>query len=110
MQRCYQGSSGQILCTYSGPINFVDSNWAEIFAIRMGCCELQKIEGYNAMIKKDFFLAILWGSWRCTYPWKFADWVEEIHQISSHLGCSFYHILREANAIADCLAREGALN
>ena len=33
--------------------------------------------------------------------------MEEVQDISSLLGASFHHILREANTIADGLAREG---
>lgn len=42
------------------------------------------------------------------YPWKLADWKEEVLQILSQLRYSCYHILRVANEIADGLAREGA--
>lgn len=103
-------SSGEILCSYFGPINCVDSNGVDIFAMLMGCRELRKLEGHNAIIEGDPFSAIQWGLGKSTCPWKFADWVKEVHQISSKLGCSFHHILREANAIADRIAREGAFN
>lgn len=33
-----------------------------------------------------------------------ADWVEEAQSISNQMGCSFHHVLREANGIADGLA------
>ena len=33
--------------------------------------------------------------------------MEEVQDISRRLGASFHHILREANAVADSLAREG---
>lgn len=32
--------------------------------------------------------------------------MEEAHHISAYLGCSFHRILREANNLADGLARE----
>ena len=40
-------------------------------------------------------------------PWRIADRVEEVHDISRKMGASFRHILQEANSMADCLAREG---
>lgn len=36
----------------------IDSNGAEIYAMLMGCCELSKLEGYNAIIEGDSFSAI----------------------------------------------------
>lgn len=37
------------------------------------------------------------------------DWVEEVQQISIQLHWTLYHMLREAQEIADDLKREGAL-
>lgn len=67
------------------------------------------MEATNAIVAGDSFSAIQWGSGRSKWPWRLADWVEEIHYISSHLNCTFHHILGEANKTADLLAREGAL-
>ena len=36
-----------------------------------------------------------------------AGWVEEVQELSRQLGASFHHILKEANSMADGLAREG---
>ena len=41
------------------------------------------------------------------YPWRLADWVEEVLDISNRLHASFHHILREANVIADGFTKEG---
>lgn len=75
----------------------------------MGCHGMCKLEGYNVMIEGDSFSAIQWGSGKSRCPWRVADCVVEIHQISTRLDCSFHHFSREANDIADCLAREGTL-
>ena len=40
------------------------------------------------------------------YPWRLAEWVEEVLDISNQLQPSFHHILREVNAIADGFAKE----
>lgn len=76
----------------------------------MGSRELCKLEGYNAMIEGASISVKQWGSGKFRCPWKIADWVEEIHQISFQLDVSFYHILREANDIADHLTGEGTLS
>lgn len=41
---------GQILWSYFGPVDCVDSNGAEVYAMFMGCHELCKLEGHNAKI------------------------------------------------------------
>lgn len=63
----------------------------------MGCRKMCKLDGYNAIRERDSFSSIQWGSGKSRCPWKLADWAEEVHSISSQLGCSFHHILREAN-------------
>lgn len=75
----------------------------------MRCRELRKIGAMLAMVEGDSFSAVQWGSGKSKYQWRLLEWVEEVYQISAQLHCSFYHILREANDIADFLAREGAL-
>lgn len=50
--------TGQILCCYSGPVECTDSNGAEVFAMPMGCRELQKMGGLNAIIEGDSFSTI----------------------------------------------------
>ena len=39
-----------------------------------------------------------------------SNWVEEVQDISSFLGASFHHIFREANVMADVLAKEGVFH
>lgn len=43
-------------------------------------------------------------------PLVFAEWVDEVQEISLQLGCKFNHVLREANDVVDSLAREGAFS
>ena len=42
-----------------------------------------------------------------SHLWRLANWVEEVQDISKRWGASFHHIVREANVVADSLAREG---
>lgn len=72
----------------------------------MGCRELHQQNAHNAIIEGGSFSAIQWGSGAAKCPWWLADWVEEIKHISTQLQCCFLHVLREANGIADGLARE----
>ena len=41
---------------------------------------------------------------------RLAGWVEEVQDISRKLGSIFNNIVREANVLADDLAREGAFH
>lgn len=50
---------------------------------------------------------IQWSSGRSSFPLRLVDWVEEIQHISSQFGVLFHHILGEANAVADHLAKVG---
>lgn len=49
------------LCTYSGSLDCVHSNEAEVFAMLVGCRGLWKLGGHNAIIEGDSFSAIPWG-------------------------------------------------
>lgn len=87
--------SGLIVCN--------DANEAEVYTMLMGCREFSKIEATYAIIEGDSFLAIQWGSSSSRCPWRLAEWLAELHQNSAQL----HHILKDANELADQLAREG---
>lgn len=78
-----RNSCGQILCGLSGPIECVDANGAEVFAMLLGYRELHKLEATNAIVEVDSFSAIQWGSGKSKCPWRFEDWVEEVHFLSA---------------------------
>lgn len=46
------------------------------------------------------------GSRKVLYPWRLADWIEEICHLFSQLNCNFIHVLHGVNEAADELARE----
>lgn len=78
-----------------------------MFALLVGCWELLKLGALLAIIDGDSFSSIQWGSWKISHPWRLTNWVEEAQDISSQHEASFHHILREANATADGLAKDG---
>ena len=67
------------------------------------------MSGFKAIIESDSFSAIQWGFGKSSFPWRLADWVEEIQDILRQLGAPFSHVLREAYAITNALAKEGGL-
>ena len=75
-------SSSNVVRTFCGPVEASDANEAEMCALLVGCRELR---GLSAIIERDSFSAIQWGLGNTSYPWKLADWVEEVQDISSQL-------------------------
>lgn len=101
-------SIGASLVTYSVSIDWSDPNQVEVFAMLVGCNELVKQGSHYAIIEGNSFSAIQWGSGKSIYLCRVAGWVEEIQHISALSGCSFNHVLREVNDLADGFSREGA--
>ena len=99
-------SDGSVIRSWFGSVDSSNVNEAEVFALLIGCHELLKLNGYSAIIEGDSFSAILWGFGKASHSWRLRNWVEEVQAISTQLGASFHHIPREANIIADSLARE----
>ncbi|XXG42545.1 hypothetical protein AAC387_Pa01g2800 [Persea americana] len=100
---------GKVIRNYYGPVNSMNANAAEVYAMLIGCHELLSLGGYNAIIEGDSYSAIQWGSGKASHPWTLTDLVEEVKDIDKQLGASFHHIHREANVMADALAKEGVL-
>lgn len=63
----------------------------------MGCRELRRVGSVSAIIERDSFSPIQWGSGQASYPLRLDDWVEEICHSAVQLKCSFVHILLDAN-------------
>ena len=43
--------SGKTVNIFSGPVNCLHSNGAEMFPLLVGCRELRQLEGYSAIIE-----------------------------------------------------------
>lgn len=54
-------STREILHRISGPIECLDSNGAEVYAMLMSCRELLELESYRAIIEGESFSVIQWG-------------------------------------------------
>lgn len=100
---------GQVLDSLSRLMKCDDAKGAEVYAMLIGCRELDKLEATNAMVQGDSFPTIQWGQARPRTRRVEISGLrggDSPNQISAHLQCSFYHILQEANDKADHLARE----
>ena len=48
-------SDGSLIRSWFGPVDSSNANEVEVFALLIECCELLKLDGYNAIIEGDFF-------------------------------------------------------
>lgn len=97
-------SASNVVRTLSGPVEASNVSEAEMFALLVGCWELLNLGGNLAIIKG--FSAIQRGLGKTSHPWRLADWVVEVQDISIQLDASFHHIYCEAKEMADGLAKE----
>lgn len=79
----------------------------EMIAMLVGCRELLNLSAHSAVIEGDSFSVIQWGSRKTYDPWRLNDWLEEVQDICCQLDAPFHYIRREANDMADPLAKEG---
>ena len=98
---------GNIVRNFSGPADSLDANKAEVLALLIGFHELRSLKGFNAIIEGDSLSAIQWSSKKSSFPWRLAELVEEIQDISSQVGVVSHHFLHEPNVVADGLTKEG---
>lgn len=99
--------NGNIVRNFSGPADSLDANKAEVLALLIGFRELRSLKGFNAIIEGDSFSAIQWSPKKPSFPWRLADLIEEIQDISSQVGVASHHFLREPNVVVDGLTKEG---
>lgn len=103
----FRTHDGNIICNYSRLVVASDENEEEIYFLSIGCRELNQMSGFNSIVEGDSNLAVLWGLSSHAYPWRLADWVEEICSISTYLSLSFHHVLCDSNSVANFLAGVG---
>lgn len=53
--------NGNVFRSYSSPLESLDANEVEAFALLVGCHELGRMGGYNAILEHDSFSVIQWG-------------------------------------------------
>ncbi|KAL4378674.1 hypothetical protein GQ457_02G029430 [Hibiscus cannabinus] len=102
---------GHIIALFSGPLGILDSNVAEIWAIAaaLDILVVGKWEGVSSfVIESDSAVALSWILHKERRPWRLDRWFRDIDGACLMLPCvCFNHVLREANALADVLAKGG---
>ena len=104
-----QDCEGKVTRNYPGLVDSMNATAAEVNAMSIGCRELLSLRSYNTIIEGDSFSAIQWGSGKASHPWRLTYSVLEVQDTAKQLGASFHHVHREANVMADALAKEGVL-
>ncbi|KAL4367900.1 hypothetical protein GQ457_05G022870 [Hibiscus cannabinus] len=102
---------GRIIALFSGPLGILDSNVAEIRAIvaALDILVARKWDGVSFfVIESDSTMALSWILHKERRPWRLGRWFRDIDGACLVLSCvCFNHVLREANALADVLAKCG---
>lgn len=63
-----------VVKTFFGPVDSLDVNEVEVFALLIGCCELVRIGLSRPIIEGDFFFfATQWGSSKGIYLCEITD-------------------------------------
>ena len=110
---------GGVLCDHVGAfkgvfsksIGIEDSNFVEFMAIKEGLSLFSSstwAQSHNLIIESDSKNAILWAKSHLLVPWRMKLISNQIEALKFRVkGVSFVHIFREANSVADSLAKAG---
>lgn len=77
--------NGNVVKTFFGPVDSLDANEVEVFALLIGCSELVGQDVLNLLLKEIFVFATQWGSSKAIYLWQITDQVEVVQDISRNL-------------------------
>ena len=101
----------RILALFSGPLGILDSNIVEVMAIKvaLGMFVRSIWKGkFGLIIESDSKIAVRWCSGKDCRPWKLWEIFGAIDKFVEDIGnVSWTHIYREANDLADSLAKSG---
>ena len=103
---------GLVKVIFSVPCGIIDSNLAEVIAIRKALQVLSLKPEYhnvNIIVESDSFNAISWlTNSEVEIPWKFHFERSLIDNLKNQFyNVSFIHTLRENNSMADAFAKQG---
>lgn len=65
-----QDHNGAILQPFSGLFSISNANEVEALVMLISCKELKAMNGFKAIIKRDYVLVFRWGSTSMSYPWR----------------------------------------
>ncbi|XP_038699593.1 uncharacterized protein LOC119996887 [Tripterygium wilfordii] len=104
-------SSGNFLCIFSGPVGNLDATSAEMEAIRKAL-EISvahgSSNGVELIVESDSHNSVSWLKKGSSNPWSMDQDCNAITNLTKVFAAvNFVHIWREANGVADFLAKKG---
>ncbi|PWA52720.1 reverse transcriptase [Artemisia annua] len=108
-----RNNCGFVLALFSIPLGVLDSNVAEVMAIKEACRMVNEkldLSSYGIIVESDSLNAVSWIRRPFERPWRLLSHFQEIDLfLSTNGNRSIAHIKREGNCDADKLAKEGVL-
>lgn len=102
---------GQVICTFSEPLGVLESNEAEVIAIRRALQLTAAVPGaerLKVIVETDSLNAFTWITKAIARPWRMTFDFNTIATLKETFDeVKFQHILREANGMTDSFAKQG---
>ncbi|GMJ00607.1 hypothetical protein like AT4G29090 [Hibiscus trionum] len=103
--------SGDIRALFSGPIQPFSADFAELVALRTALeifIEAGWLGRANLVVESDSQTVLNWVANKSLRPWRWWSVFEDIDILRSQINqCTFVHVSRNLNQLADHLAKEG---
>ena len=104
-------ANGKVMALFSCPLEPCDVNVAELMGIRWAFdifLSSDRFGGKELVIESDSAVALAWCSKKDARPWKLWNILNAIDcMIDKCKAVKWVKIFREANGMADCLAKSG---
>ncbi|XP_011622116.1 uncharacterized protein LOC105420388 [Amborella trichopoda] len=102
-------STASIIFSFAGLIGVRIANYAELSALLCGVKVLvDKFSGCSCIFEGDSLNVVKWCKKEQRLPWELHGLWLQVMDIVEIISVSFVHVFREANALADSLAKSGA--
>ncbi|PWA68757.1 hypothetical protein CTI12_AA301610 [Artemisia annua] len=109
-----RNNCGAVVAMFSIPIGVLDSNVAEVMAIKEACRMVNEkldLSSSGIIVESDSLNAVSWVRHPLERPWRLLSHFQEIDLfLSTNGNRSIAHIKREGNCDADKLAKEGVIH
>ncbi|XP_060177777.1 uncharacterized protein LOC132607713 [Lycium barbarum] len=101
-------SNGDIIMDFAKSLPYCSNNSAEIKVASFGISWREHNGINNCILEVDSMLVVKWLKGSYTTPWEFAQEVEHMKRIIERRHIKIQHFFREANIVADALAKFGS--
>ena len=82
---------------------------AEVYALHFALLICQLFVIRNVVLESDSMVAVSWVNNKKNRPWKLQNYLNHIDHLAKEVNClQIKHVMREANVLADYLAKRGS--